>query len=223
MATWTSAYLLTKTRQLAARGDNDTVTDAAWYQRLSDAQNALLDDIASRCPYALYSKAGYGSTPTLSTSDNQVFTFGTDLNSDPLFPIGKVMIYPSLAAIPDAPWVEGYDYLNEGNQIRIPNNRTYASTLYWRGIAPVQDITASVQPTILPPPSRILICQLAVKSFSEEGKRDFDLADRMKKDYDSDFAKWCLVWKTQFKSGGALAAVSGLRLAQAGVSISGSY
>lgn len=193
------------------------MTDATKYQRLADAQLGLIADIAARAPWTLYSKAAYGSTPTLTTTDNQVFTFGTDVNGDALFPEGKVMIYPSLNSIPDAPWREGGDYLQEGTQIRIPNNGTYAGTLYWRGIAPVLPISASNQPSVIPVSSRILIVYKAVEQFANEGNRNTALADRMGTQYARDFARWMLVWRTQMVNGGALETLTGRDLAILGV------
>ena len=213
MATWASSVLLSRFNDLSGRpASGDSITDANKYVRLTDAQNAVLADAASRVPKAFYSKAAYGSMPTMTTSDNQVFTFGTDLNSDPLFPIGKVRIFPSLAAVPDSPWIEGVDYLNEGTQIRIPNNGTYGGTLYWRGIAPVIDISASNQPSLIPPPFRILIVYEAVRRYALEGNRDAKLAEAMQREYDVVFARFCLTLKTQFSNGGALGGISGRNL-----------
>lgn len=219
MATFTSADLLTRFNELSGRtSSTDSIGDAAKYRRLADAQNVVLADAAARVPKALYQKVGYASMPTLTTSDNQVFTFGTDVNGDALFPIGKVEIYPSLQAIPDSPWIEGWDYLNEGTQIRIPSNRTWGGTLYWRGIAPALTLDATNQPVILPPPSRILIVYEAVRRFSEEGKADLELADRMSAAYAREFARLCLTLKTQFSNGGALGGVSGRNLSFLGSS-----
>lgn len=213
MATFSSSDLLTRFNELTGRvSSGDSIADAAKYRRLADAQNVVLADAASRVPKAFYQKVAYGSMPTLSTSDNQVFTFGTDLNGDALFPIGKVEIYPSLQAIPDTPWIEGLDYLNEGTQIRIPSNRTWGGTLYWRGIAPVIALDGTNQPSILPPPFRMLIVYEAVRRFSEEGNRDLGLSDRMAASYAREFARFCLVLKTQFSNGGALGGVSGRNL-----------
>ena len=222
MATMTSANLLTRFNQLSGRpATGDSITDADKYQRLSDAQQFVIAQAASRSPNAFYPKVGYDSYPTLTTTDNQVFTFGTDANGNALMPIGKVSIYPSLASIPDWAWVEGLDYLDEGTQIRIPNNRTWTSTLYYRGIQPVADLSASNQPAIIPVNFRMLIVYEAVRQLSEEGKRDDQLADRMKAKYDQMFAEWMLVLKTQFSDGGALGSVSGLKIAEAGGGLNG--
>lgn len=206
--------MLAKFNQLSGRlTSNDPMTDAAKYQRLSDAQNEVIQDIAPRCPKSLVSHAVAASTPVLTTADNKIFTFGTDISTtDAQFPIGKVRIFPSLVSIPDHPWIEGQDYLNEGTQIRIPNDRTYSGTLYWRGMAAVANISASVDPSISPPPARVLIAYRAVEVLAEEGTRNTELADRMAKLYSEAFRRWCLVWKTQFSSGTGFGIVSGLDL-----------
>lgn len=192
------------------------MSDATKYTMLSDAQGEVIADVAARAPWTLYSKAAYSSTPTLSTSDQQVFTFGTDVNGNPLFPIGKVMIYPSLQSIPDYPWREGYDYIQEGTQIRIPDNGTYAGTLYWRGIAPVLDIDGTNQPSLIPVNSRILIVYKAVNFYASTGNRNAELADKMQQLYDRDFARWMLVWKSQFANGGGLGTLTGRDMAIVG-------
>lgn len=212
MASYTSAECLTLFKQLAGiPASGASIGDADLYTRLAQAQNVVLEDAASRVPQAFYSKAAYASTPTLSTTDNQVFTFGTDANGAPLFPIGKVRLFENLQAIPDYPWIEGVDYVVEGSQIRIPNNRTYGGTLYWRGIAPIAAMSASVQPSITPVWARVLIVYEAVRRYAEEGGRNTALADRMLGNYDRDFARYCLVLKTQVSNGGGGARISGLR------------
>lgn len=213
MATQTSADLLSTFNTLSGRpASGDSITDAAKFVRLSAAQNVMLEQGASRVPQAFYSKAAYGSTPTMTTTDNQVFTFGTDVNSNPLFPIGKFRIFENLSAIPDYPWVEGEDFLWEGTQIRIPNNQTYSGTLYWRGIAPVLDITSTNQPSIIPVSFRIGIVQEAVRRYALEGSRNLTLAATMEKDYDVTFQRWCLTLKTSRSSGMDGGSMSGMRL-----------
>lgn len=222
-ATWTSSDLLSRWNTLAGRpATGDSVADATKYQWLSDAQQEVIADLSAIAPWTLYSKAAYASTPTLTTTDSQVFTFGTDVNGNPLFPQGKVMIYPSLTAIPDNPWREGWDYIQEGTQIRIPNNGTYSGTLYWRGIAPVLDIDGTNQPALLPVASRILIVYKAVWYYATTGNRKADLADRMEKMYKERWPVWCLVWRDQFANGGALGSYTGKDLAIAGLGI-GNY
>lgn len=224
MATFDSAYLLSAFNRKAGRPPADSITDPSKYQRLTESQNRIVGMLAGIAPNTLYPKVGYGNYPTLSTTDNQVFTFGTDPNGYPIAPMGKTGIYPSLSAIPDSPWREGYDYLNEGTQIRIPNNTSYAGTLYWRGITPPPDITASTQPVLFPEAARELIVIDAVRQFASEYDRNAGLVELMQTEWFGNPAlnlvgawqAWTLVWKTQFRNGGALGAWTGLNLAVVG-------
>lgn len=219
MATFASSELLTLFNDYAGRpATGDAVSDANKYKRLARAQDVVIEDLSARVPEPQYSHAAYGSTPTMTAvTGNQVFTFGTDANSDPSFPIGKVNIYGSLGAIPDLPLVEGVDYLWEGNQIRIPNNGTYAGTLYWRGIAPVEALSGTVQPTLTPPPARILIVYEAVRAYAAEGNKNPELSQQMAKEYHLGLVRWCLTLKTaQINRGARTGPITGLRLAEAG-------
>lgn len=200
---------------------------AVKYQWLTEAQNEVVADIAARFPNVLY--VSTTALPTLSTSDNKTFTFGTDNNGYAIAPMGKVGIYPSLDAVPDCPWREGIDFIKAGaTAIRIPNNNTYTGgTLYWNGITPPANITgqsASVgQPSLFPEPSRELIVFRAVHNFALRNALQPALADLMAKKYGyplapnpgqvGAFAAWASVWRTQYKQGGALNSLSGMQLA----------
>lgn len=222
MATFDSAYLLKMFNRYTGRPQTgDSISDADKYERISEGQTRVVQQMYAVCPNSLYPKVGYGSFPTCTTTDNQVFTFGTDSNGYAIAPMGKTRIYPSLASFPDWAWIEGLDYVNEGTQIRIPNNRTWTSTLYWYGITPPADITAATQPGIFPAAFRDLIVYQAVMAISEEGKRDDGLADRMLEKWNQRWPQACLAWKTQFSDGGALGSVSGLKIAEAGGGLNG--
>lgn len=203
MSSWDSVDLLAQFNRLAARPTVDAVTDAQKYDRLAKAQDMVIGDLSAVAPYALYPKASYANYPTLTTSDNQLFTFGSDADGNPIAPM-NTEIFPSLSAIPDDPWREGWDYLNEGTQIRIPGNRTWSGTLYWRGITATPPISAKQAPVLFPVPARELIPIKAVLSFAMEGGRDVTLAELMQAAWDRAWPRWCLVWKTQFRKGGAL-------------------
>lgn len=222
MATYDSAYLLGLFNRLTGRPTTDVITDASKYQRLTEAQSEIVKDIAGICPYVLYPTVGYGSIPTLSTSDNQTFTFGTDSNGYAIAPMGKAAIYQSLNDIPTNPWRLGVDYIALGaTAIQIPNNNTYAGTLYWRGITPPGDIDASHQPALFPEGARLLIPYRAAITFCLEGNRNPDLGLQLQALYGRPFgtqpgmfATWLLEWKTAFKGGGALGQhVTGLAVA----------
>jgi hypothetical protein len=169
----------------------------------------------------LYPSVAYGSVPTLSTSDQQLFTFGADANGYAIAPMGKVGIYTDLGSIPTCPWREGQDFIRAGaTAIRIPNNNTYTGTLYWVGITPPADIDASHQPTLFPEASRVLIAIRAAYDFGTEGNRNPDLSAQMAVRYGEplsgnkgQFAHWLTTWRTQYRSGGVLGGYTGLDLA----------
>ena len=223
MPAFDSADLLDQFNRLAGRPTTDNgITDVQKYARLERSQKRIVASIAAIAPHVLYPTADAASYPTLTTTDNQRFTFGTDADNYPVTPIGKTQIFSALSSIPDAPWVEGIDYLDEGTQIRIPNNGTYTGTLYWRGIAMPTTLDATHQPVLFPPPARELIVVDAVRQFALEGGRNPALAAMMREEYDDGrggglWPKWCMTWRTAFRQGGALlsGAATGLQLALA--------
>lgn len=201
MATWDKAALLALFNRYAQRPATDAITDAAKYQRLSEAQMAVIEAIAAIYPYCLYRTGG---PTTLSTSDSKVYTFGNDGNNENAQgPLGHVAVFRNLADYPDNPLIEGIDYLDEGTQIRIPNNRT-EGTLYWTGIPTPADITASVEPSLRPAPARILIVIKAVERFALEGGHNPSLAADMRLMWADEFPKHMLAWRTRFRRGGAI-------------------
>lgn len=209
MATFDSPWCLTKFNDLCGRPSADAITDVRKYGWLTEANNELVSAIAAVCPWTLYPT---GTIPTLSTADNKIFTFGTDANGSPIAPLGKCGIYTSLSSIPGGPWREGADYLNEGSQIRIPNDGTYSGTLYYRGITQPADLNATSNPTLLPEASRQLIPHIAALNFARSFARNPALAQMMldylgepwKENTKGAFARWCLAWRTAFRSGGAM-------------------
>lgn len=222
MATWDSAYLLAFLKRLTGRPASDSIPDATQYQRLTEAYNEVVADIAAICPNVLYPTVGYASIPTMTTTDGgQTFTFGTDSNGYAIAPIGKTTIYANLNDIPTTPWREGEQYIAlGGTAIQIPNNGTYFGTLYWRGIAQPSDVDATHQPLLFPEASRELIAIRAAYNFASEFSRNPALAALMAQRYGvplagnpGRFAYWCLTWKTQFRRGGALQQLTGLQVA----------
>lgn len=215
MATYDSAYLLSVFDRKAGRPDADNITDPSKYQRLSESQNRVIAKMMAVAPKSLYPKVSYANMPTLTTTDQQVFTFGTDSNGYPISPMGKTWIGPSLSGLLDNPWVEGFDYLNEGTQIRIPDDRTFSGTLYWYGIPNPPDINATTQPMIFPEAARELIVIDAVRQFAVEYVRNPDLASAMSAEWQDAWPTWCLAWKTNFRQGGAYGGFTGRDLALA--------
>jgi hypothetical protein len=105
----------------------------------------------------------------MTTADNKVFTFGTNADGSALIPMGNTLIYPALVNVPDSPWQRGYDFLDEGSQIRIPNNGTYSGTLYYRGVNPPAPISAVSAPTFQPAADRLLLVYWAAAEYAEQG------------------------------------------------------
>lgn len=314
MTIFSSADLLIQFNEYSGRpASDDSIADADKYLRLSRGQQAVVADLMTRCPKALYPKVPYqlfpqpypngmtvatgtvtlsgasflagasitatasvsqftsasvgrsylitdpatgipieylvasysggtivtvtstSNTPTSmqavaitawglgsnATSDGQVFTFGFNANDYPIMPMGGARIYPSLASFPDFAWIEGYDYVNEGTQIRLPNNRTWSGPLYWYGVPQPNDITASAQPALFPEGARELIVWRAAANFADEALANEKLANRMESKYGQAFVRWALAFKTQWSDGAGVGSISGLRMSMAGGSLNG--
>lgn len=201
MASYDSADLLAQMKELADIPTTSEFTSAALYSRLARAQQDVIEEIAGIYPNCLYRTTGPAA---LSTSDSKVYTFGTDGQGHPVAPMGFVQVFKNLSDYPDSPMIPGLDYLDEGTQIRIPNNRTESGTLYWQGIPTPTDISASQEPALRPAPARRLIVIRAVETFAREGGRNYALADDMERLFATQLRKHLLVWRTRFSSGGAL-------------------
>jgi hypothetical protein len=206
MASYDSADLLAQFNELTGRPSTDEITTATKYARLARAQQEVIGDIAGIYPQCLYRTGGPTAT---TTSGGIVHTFGTDGQGHAVAPLGQVWIGRSTSRYPDPDLIEGQDYMNEGTQIRMMNERV-ESTLYWMGIATPTDISASQEPALRPAPARRLIVIKAAETFGREGQRDLSLADDMERLYAKEFAKHMLTLRSQFRTGGALGSLSGI-------------
>lgn len=155
-----------------------------------------------------------------AVNGGNIFTFGTDGDGYAIAPIGKARIFDNPASFPQYAWVEGWDYVNEGTQIRLTNNRTWTAALYWYGITLPAAISASTQPALFPEPARELIVYEACKQYGLEGKRDLALTASMDALLTAAYPRWMAVWKTQFSDGGAVG-LTGLKLNEAGFATNG--
>jgi hypothetical protein len=208
-------------RYAGRTASGDSISDANKYLRLTEGQNRVIAEMSFRCPNSLYPKTGNLPTMTSGNGGN-TWTFGTDANGYAIAPYGKARIFPTQNSFPDYAWIEGLQYVNEGTQIRLPNGQTWATPLYWYGIQAPADISASLQPSLFPEPSRELIVYEAVKQLSlEGGTRNAELAQLMDDQLSRAYPRWFAVWKNQFSSGGALGSLTGLRLTEAGGAING--
>lgn len=198
---WKSADLLSRFQALAAIPTNTVLTPDQQYVFLSDAQQYVLDRIASISPRTLYGDP----VEMLSSDGGLTYGFGNDSVGEPLMPIGKATIYSSLASIPGGSWRPGIDYLDEGVTIRMPNNVPFAGPLFWYGVTPVESLSASIQPIMQPPASRSLIVTWAVKEYAETGgPRNPELADRMEVRFEREFGIHMTMLRKHFSNGGGL-------------------
>jgi hypothetical protein len=200
----TSAELLDLFNDLTGRAAADSIQPTKKYTWLARAEQEVVSEIATVRPSMLYQKVGTTSLPTLQTTDNNVFTFGTGIE-----PFGRVQIYRRTSDIPDRPLVEDWDFLSEGNQIRLVRNRHLSGPLYWRGIVMPTAISADEPPHLIPTAANELTAIRAARNFAESGNlRNAALADRMRIRWKERWPYWCLVWKQQFRSGGILTTFS---------------
>lgn len=188
---------------LATANELDVTTDI--YPRLSTAQRAVLRKSASR--YA----NPFMQTPTTLTAsaDRKTFTFGTDPadTARNIVPMGWVQIAPYQNAFSGdyfVGWVEGRDFISEGDRIRIPSNRSWGSTLWGRWVTTPANISASVGPSILPIDVAELTVIQAVLDWAQEGDQAPDVAARMDTKFKAKWPEYMLMWRRQYRGGGAL-------------------
>lgn len=173
---------------------SDAIGDPVKYGFLADGQDSVLTEIAG-----IVGKVLYGAPIAMTTADSGLtWTFGTDGNGYPLVPL-SAHVYPSLNAIPDYPWNPGQDYLDEGSTIRMMNNIPYSGTLYWQGVTPPQQISATVQPILNPPAARILIVIRAVQQYADEAARNPDLSGQMEVRWMKEFPKQMTLIRKHFR------------------------
>lgn len=203
---WGSADLLASFNAMAGRpSSGDTMTDAQKYTRLSQAQDFVYSMVMTTDPKVLY------SAPTaMTTADGgYTFTFGTDGNGYALFPLGDAQIYTTLSGVPGYPLRPGLDYLDEGTQIRMPNNVPYQGTLYWRGVAAPAPITALVDPSLQPPQARGLIVVEAVRRYAQEEARNPALYQMMEAQWAEQWPTWITTMRKHFRGAVRLGPLTG--------------
>lgn len=166
MALYDTADLLARCKRLAKRPDTDMETqDTDWYRYLTDAQLYVIGQFQIHFPrlnWDVWEKM----TPA---PDLLSYTFtGT--------PLGRVEIHPSKKAPytlrPGAPDDHTADFYWDGEStIRMTGDvpRTFPDGPYARYTARPDDITAGVQPVLLPPEARLLMVYKAVAAWAHEG------------------------------------------------------
>lgn len=198
-----SSDLLTRFNQYTGRSASDSISDTVKYQYLADAQAELIGEMVSIAPKPFITGP---VNITANTTDNKVFTFGNDADGYPLFALAT-RIYTALNAIPGYPLIPGSDYLDEGTQIRMPNDMLNPyPTLIWYGVSFPQRISATVQASLQPPGARLMIPYRAAANFAMSANvRSPALAAEMTAKCDKEFGKWMTTIRRHFKGAGCLA------------------
>lgn len=204
MSGWTSNDLADRFLTYLGRGiggvmDNDELwTTARAFMWLADAQETVFAEMAPIAPFA------FVSPPTqLTTADGGItYTFGADV-----YPFGHVEVYAqetggrSLFATTYGN--SSGDFVFEGALIRTPGNRarSYANGPWARFTAFPTRLSASVQPSVSPPPARELILWKALENATEVSAGAMDPTPWATK-YAEAKRRWTITWQTQYQSAG---------------------
>ena len=163
---WGSADLVRRCKQYARRPATDmAVDDDMWFDWLTEAQAQVFHDLFSRYPQLQTSAA----VLMTSSDGGYTYTFGTDVDGEPLYPMGFAQIFPDLRSIPDSPLMAGVDYEVEGYLIRIPGGRprSFAAGPYARFVTmPDQAISLDANPLLFPKEARMLLVWKALQSWA---------------------------------------------------------
>ena len=174
MATWDSADLLARAKMLARRATTDAhMTDAKWYQLLTEAQHEWLRELSSHIPDVNY------CVPTLLTTADSGETY---VFPDPYaaarasgsFDVFALELYTAKngSLMRPGPYHDdGADYVFEGRRIRFPLGRTktFSSGPYGRYVAAPADLSGSIAPTMLPEEARALLPVRACIKWAAQG------------------------------------------------------
>lgn len=204
MADWDGPFMVARfiaEAGLSAANELDVTNDI--YPRLSHGQRTVIRVSASRFTNPFY------QAPTTLTpaADRKTFSFGTDRDGSNIVPMGWVQVAPYANAFSGdyfVGWVEGRDFMSEGDKIRIPSNRSWGSALYGRWVPTPPNITALVAPILLPIDARELAVYQAVLDWAQEGDQAPDVAARMEKKFGEKWPEYMLMWRRQYRGGGAL-------------------
>lgn len=205
---YSSADLLAMCRERAGRPTVDAqMPPEAWYRLLSEAQDVLVPEIATRAPTALNQQYAQ-----LETDDGGItYTFGLDVYGEPVVPLGHVEVWARQGGrrLFAANYEQTGDFVIEGNRIRVPGDRPgrFSDGPYarWTGVPPA--ITESVQPIIQPRPMRVLLVYYAVMLWAERGGRRDPAPWRLAftREWRGDPALgtlgWCAHLQTRFATG----------------------
>jgi hypothetical protein len=146
-----SEALFAQVQSEARRPTSDALLrpELIW-EALSQAQEHWFTIIANHVPQILY-----GPSVQLTTADGGLtYTFGVDVDGDPIMPVGEVEIREGVRGRvlrPATQWNSGATFVMEGNKIRWPDGRSrIPAGGFWARFAspPLQGIDADTQPVL---------------------------------------------------------------------------
>lgn len=168
---YSSVDLLARCKFYAQRpAVDESMADADWYSLLTEANSYWVQRIAAVNPEVLYGPP----QQIFSLDGGYTYTFGTDADGNPIYPIGSVELRQSpfgrewLAA---ADWDNSGDFIRSGAGIRFPGGKakTFANGPVARFVTPGGTVNATVQPTVNPPHARMLLVWQALINWATRG------------------------------------------------------
>lgn len=151
---------------------DESMSTAQWLSLLTEAHSYWVAMIASVAPSALY-----GPPTLLQTQDGGIsYQFGTDIDGNPIFPIGHVELRESPFGrewVAAAEWDNSGDFVMAGDSIIFPGQRakTFGNGPWGRWVTPGGTISLDGQhePTIKPVSARMLMVFHAVTLWASRG------------------------------------------------------
>ena len=209
MADWDSTDLALRFVQAAGlETANDLDATTELYPLLADAQEEVVRIIAGIAPDALME----GPVLMTAASVRKTFKYAT-VNGNNVHAMGRVQISPRLTSFVSnrdfVGWDEDVHFINEGDRIRIPGDRTYSGDLYARYIPRPVRITSAVGPSLRPVESNVLTVNRAVKRWALQGNQAPKIAAAMDLEWlGADrrglWPTWALTFKRTHRGGGGL-------------------
>lgn len=196
MALWDTADLVARVKRYINRPTTDElVTMDLIYALLTEAQTEELADLAAIAP-----TSQMGAPVLLTSADGGVtYTFGTDANAHPVFPLAcEVYAEVNGREMRACSWDWMGDFVVEGDRIRMPRNIPVVFTAgpYARFVRADSPIDGSTEPILKPAASRIiLVWKTLIKFAAIGGIRD---PAPFEENYAASKRQWVTAIRTQF-------------------------
>lgn len=166
-------------------------TDDKYYDCLTEAQDRLIQLLGTFVPDAVW------AIPTLLTSSDSGLTygFGNDLDGEAILAFGHFQVFAQLSDIPNAPLIEGVDFLVMGTKLRMPDNvpRIFSSGPYALYAAQSNVINSTHEPVVPKIARQALLADAEIRALQHLGLDSGVAEDK----FDTAWAELLAVLKTQ--------------------------